>query len=377
MRIGFDAKRLYCNFTGLGNYSRTLVKNLVTFFPDEEYFLYSPKIVQSPVHQFFLANESLHSHIYGGPLKFVWRSSLIKKRLTKDRLDLYHGLSNELPFNLKSSGIRSIVTIHDLIFKVYPGTYPLIDRQIYDFKFRRACEQADRIIAISESTSRDIVKFYEVDPQKIEVIYQSCHPVYYEKDESTRDNLKKVPSRLPPEYLLYVGSVIHRKNLGAIVRAYEHLPPDLRLPLVVVGSGKRYKKEVREMVRDKDLEDLVFWLEDLHDPKLLRAIYQAAQVLIYPSYYEGFGLPVAEALLCGTPVITSKLSSMPEAGGPASLYVDPENAEELAQAIEKVLTDPVLRSRMMKEGLRYAGTRFSPETVTTQLVKMYSDICTK
>jgi glycosyltransferase involved in cell wall biosynthesis len=371
MKIGFDSKRLYCNSTGLGNYSRTLVKNLQELYSDKEYYLYSPKLKMTPETTFFYDNPHFQTHIAKTKFKSYWKSYSIVDQLKKDNIELYHGLSNEIPFNLKRTNIKSIVTIHDLIFNILPDTYPLVDRKIYDLKFRKSCLNADRIIAISNNTKTDIVKFYNINPDKIEVIYQSCAPLFYTSTEQNNSGSVLQKYGIPNEYLLFVGSVEKRKNIKVIIDSYQHLLPEFKIPLVVIGGHKSHKKKLQRLINEKRMGEKIIWIPNLKDNHDLQTVYKKSMALIYPSLYEGFGLPVAEALLSKTPVITSNVSSLPEAGGPGSLYINPNNPEELADAIKKVLTDTELRNTMIKNGYEYAIQTFAPERITHQIMNCY------
>lgn len=374
MRIGFDAKRLYYNYTGLGNYSRALVKNLQEYYSNEEYYLYTTKLKKSPETAFFYNNPSIQTHLTKAVFKSYWRSFSIVDQLKKDNIELYHGLSNEIPTSLANTNIKSIVTIHDLIFKILPDTYSFIDRSIYDLKFRKSCLYADRIISISESTKNDIVRLYGVDPEKIEVIYQSCNPLFYEQPANADSDNILQKYGIPSEYLLFVGSITERKNLKLILDAYQHLQPGFKIPLVVIGGGRAHKKKLMDFVSSQKIENKVLWVDNLKDNSHLMAVYQKAMALIYPSFYEGFGLPVVEALLSKTPVITSNVSSLPEAGGPQSFYVNPNDSEEMADAITQVLTKTALRETMISSGYQYAIDTFSPDKVTAQLIQCYEKV---
>ncbi len=373
MRIGFDAKRLYCNFTGLGNYSRTLLRSLQENFPNDEYFLYTPKVKKVSETDFFLDNSSFHTVVSKAPLKALWRSYSMNEQLQNDGIDLYHGLSHEIPFGIRKSNVKSIVTIHDLIFKIYPKTYPAFDRKLYEVKFKYSCENADRIIAISESTKRDIVRLYNTNPDKIDVVYQSCSPLYFKEEEDLDPSIVTRKYNLPKEYLLSVGSVEERKNLKLIINSYQYLEKAKWIPLVVIGNGKKYKEEVLELIQSLGLEKMVIWPDRVSNQEL-KAIYQAAQALVYPSFYEGFGLPVAEALLCKTPVITSNVSSLPEAGGPNSIYIDPNSAQDLAKAIARVLSDEELKMKMISEGYTYAINKFSSKNTSQAVMNSYKKV---
>ncbi len=373
-RIGYDAKRLFNNFTGLGNYSRTLLHNLVEFYPDNVYFLYTPKVIKNDETQFFLNSPLYSVHMPRGGFKSYWRTWGIKRELRRHKIQLFHGLSHEIPIGIQRMGIKSVVTIHDLVFKHYPDYFPWADRQIYDFKFRYACENSDRIIAISESTKRDVIEFYNIPGEKIEVIYQSCHERFMQ--EKTPKMIESVLKKysLPQNFFFYVGSITERKNLLGIVQAIELLPDDLKLPLVVIGEGKAYKTKVQEYIIRRGLEPLVLFIKaDFED---MPAMYQQAKIFIYPSHYEGFGIPVLEALFSKTPVITSNVSSLPEAAGPDSWLVDPAQPSQIAEGIERILTDDAFRDQMLEKGFAYAQ-QFRGEPLTEQLVRLYEAVLEK
>jgi glycosyltransferase involved in cell wall biosynthesis len=377
MRIGFDAKRLFCNFTGLGNYSRSLLRNLHEFHPGNEYYLYTPEISRNAETEYFADKKAFNTIVPDTSLKSLWRSFTIKNQLKKDNPDLYHGLSHELPFGIKKTGIRTIVTIHDLIFKHYPETYPRTDRFIYNYKFSYSCDVADKIVAISESTKSDIINFYNIPEEKIEVIYQSCNPLFYKlQDQEVNDRICK-EYQLPDNYLLYVGSIEARKNLKCLIRSYAALNAGIRMPLVLVGKGGKYKQETHRIVHELGLQKDVIWIDRLHDNRHLQSVYQNAHAMIYPSLFEGFGLPVTEALLCKTPVITSSCSAMPEAGGPDSMYFDPGSHEQLTICLEKVISDTELRTKMITKGYEYAMTTFSPEILSGKMLRLYQNISGK
>ncbi len=368
MKIGFDAKRLYCNFTGLGNHNRTTLAGLLRQFPEHEYHLYTPRIVENEETRFFLEHEKAHTHRPGLLPGGLWRSFAIPGRLKADGIELYHGMSNELPVNIRSAGVKSVVTIMDLIFKVYPQTYHWIDRRIYDLKFSRAARQAEAVVAISEATKRDLVRFYGIAEEKTEVIYPVCNEVFLTEGKEE----KPLPFDLPESYFLYVGSVIERKNLALLVQAYRLLPQSCRLPVLVVGNGRKYKAHVMELLGRHGLNEYFRWFHNLHDNRQLKQLYQNATALIYPSVYEGFGLPVAEAHFCRTPVITSNVSSLPEAAGPHAMTIDPDEAGALAEAIRFLLDNEAARKEMAEKSHAFAWRQFHPRKLTDQLMALYS-----
>ena len=382
MNIGFDAKRAYHNGTGLGHYSRTLIRSLAEYFPQHEYFLFNPK----PSELFHLNGKNIHevlpSNLLHKTLSSVWRSTWIKNDLEKTDIDIYHGLSNEIPLDIQKTDIRSVVTIHDVIFERFPAQYSKIDVEIYKRKFKYACDHADQVIAISEQTKKDIMEFYNTPEKKITVCYQSCNPAFGQTvSEQARRQVKEKYS-LPDQYFLYVGSVIERKNLLGICKAIYLLRNDLTIPLVVIGDGTKYKQQIKDFIKQNGLEKQVIFLSE--DPlakvasSFLRAedfpaIYQSAIAMIYPSFFEGFGIPVLEALWSRLPVITSNISCLPEAGGDGAYYVDPNSSEEIAEGMKTIVADGSFTEALKEKGWQHAQN-FTQQKCAANVMKVYESL---
>ena len=382
MNIGFDAKRAFHNHTGLGHYSRTLIRSLSEVYPGHQYFLFNPK----PSTQFSFQSENLHEVLPTGfPGKWfpsLWRSQLVKKDLQKLKIDLYHGLSHEIPMGLPRTGIRSVVTIHDLIHERHPEQYNPVDVRIYRKKFRYACANADRIIAISEQTRKDIIDFYQTDPAKIRVCYQSCNPAFGVQIGDEEKKAIRELYQLPLQFFLYVGSVIERKNLLNICKAINLLRNELNIPLVIIGEGGGYKQKVKDYIRQNGLESLCIFLSEKESARQSKgfrtatdfpAIYQSAIALIYPSFFEGFGIPVLEALWSHTPVITSTLSCLPEAGGKGAYYVNPAIPEEIATGMKKLYQEPELARQLTSLGWEHAQ-HFSVKNCAEAVMNVYQEL---
>ncbi len=365
MRIGFDAKRLFNNFTGLGNHSRTTIDILTDEFPENDYLLYTPKVTCNKTTAPYLQKAGCHTIQPMGLVRgSLWRTFELASKIKEDKIDLFHGLSNELPLGIRHSGVRSIVTIHDVAFKTFPDMYHKADRYIYNLKWKYAVETADRIIAISKCTKDDIIRFYGVDEKKINVVYQPVAPLFY----------SPIPKTECEPYMLYVGSVNSRKNLLGIVKAMELLPKDIDLPLYIVGDGREYKNTVKTYIAKHGMENRFKWLGGL-TPAELHQLYTNAQLFVYPSFYEGFGLPVVEAMLSGCPVVTSNVSCLPEAAGPYSLLANPSEPEDIKEKMQKALEDTSLRSRMIEGSKEFAMYAFHPHTLAHQLMNTYQNTC--
>ncbi|WP_439881492.1 glycosyltransferase family 4 protein [Pontibacter sp. MBLB2868] len=374
MLIGFDAKRAFTNTSGLGNYSRFIISSLATAYPNNEYLLYTPRQNQL-FNNFYPANANVHviqPEGWGKKLSSLWRVLGLSAQIRKDQLAIYHGLSNELPVNVRKSGAKAIVTIHDLIFLRYPALYNPIDRAIYTYKFRSACKQAHRIIAISEQTKQDIVSYFKIAPAKIDVIYQDCDPVFHAPvDENIKIQVRQ-KYQLPGKYVLSVGTHEPRKNQLNLLKAWHQAGTDHHL--VLAGRQTAYTTQLKSYIAQENLQDRVHFLPYVQFDEL-PAIYQMADLFAYPSVFEGFGIPILEALNSGVPVITSSGSCFREAGGNAALYVMPEQGQvdALAKAIRQLDTDAALREQMIKEGYKHA-LLFRPEQTTAQLHQLYLQV---
>lgn len=366
MNIGFDGKRAANNLTGLGNYSRSLIAHLAKYFPQNQYFVYSPRIKDVPQIKAFTETKGVQLKL-PQTKKLFWRSLGIKSQLIKDRIDLYHGLSHELPLGIHNTGIPSIVTIHDLIFIRFPQHYGFIDRFIYKIKTRNACKQADCIIAISEQTKRDIIELFKTDPDKIEVVYQSCDDSFKSPAIDEIKTLVKKKYSLPDQYILNVGTIEPRKNLLSLIKALKTV--DERYKLVVIGKKTAYIRVIDAEIRRLQLTDRVLFLQNVPFTDL-PVIYQMASIFAYPSIYEGFGIPIIEALYSKVPVVAATGSCLEEAGGPSSRYVHPFDHTTLASAINGVLRDPALQAEMKEKGMAYVQ-KFNNEYISKQIMQLY------
>ena len=362
--LGFDAKRIVRNGTGLGSYGRTLVNDLSAF--PLQLHLYAPdkgrddlrsQVAERP-------NVVFHypSHATSALAKALWRSRGVVNDLRRDGIQLFHGLSGELPIGIRKSGIKSIVTIHDLIFLRHPEYYHWIDTKIYAWKFRQTIREADHIVAISECTKRDIMEYGGVDDSKISVVYQSCAP---------RFNISESTAAPSQRYILSVGSIEERKNMLLAVKALPYLPDDLSL--VIVGRHTKYTDRIMEYVRTHRLEHRVSIRHGVTDEQL-PALYAGAEAFVYPSRYEGFGIPVIEAICCGLPVVACTGSCLEEAGGPHSLYVSPDDEQAMAHAVSSVLKGSEGREQRIALSRDYVR-RFEGNHVAEQMAELYKLLC--
>jgi len=340
MKIGFDAKRLFNNFTGLGNYSRFVIDLLLEEAQSNEYVLYTPKIKARKETDQYINHPGLKlimppAWMRPTPLAAIWRSTLPLQAAEFSSLDIFHGLSHELPIGIPKH-IKSMVTVHDLIFLRYPQFYSRFDVMMHHQKVKHACKVADRIIAVSEQTASDLIEFIDADPKKIKVIYQGCHQQFSIEQSPEKIQEIKQKYQLPDRYMLMVGSIEARKNAVTLLKAFALLPLNKRPRLVILGKATAYIKLVKKTMIDLGIEQEVIYIHNASFQDL-PAIYQGAVLFTYPSLFEGFGIPIVEAIESGIPVLTSKGSCFSEAGGPHAWYADSQQPEEWASTISEIL----------------------------------------
>ncbi|MDR1698832.1 MAG: glycosyltransferase family 4 protein [Prevotellaceae bacterium] len=374
MKISFDAKRAFHNHRGLGVYSRNVIRLLNEFYPENQYFLFNPKRknnIQFPVNK--NTKEINPESFVGKMLPDWWRSVGCIGQIKDLGTDIYHGLSQELPFGIEKTGVKTVVTMHDAIFVRYPELYDRVYPKIFIQKNKYACRVADRIIAVSRQTKSDFIEFFGADASKIDVVYQGCNNIFREKVSEEQKIAVRKKYNLPETFLLNVGAIEKRKNLATIIRAIHQGKIDM--PLVACGNKTEYVKEINTLISEYKLENRVFLRYNV-DFTDLPAFYALASVFVYPSMFEGFGIPILEALCVGTPVITSRGSCFEETGGKSSLYVHYNNADEMADAIRKVLSDSDLRKKMIVDGQMHAEL-FTDEKVAGDLMKVYKKVLFK
>lgn len=375
MKIGFDGKRAVQNYTGLGNYSRYIADILCHYYPKNDYILYAPKKRENArlcalIEQYRQLCLAFPASGIWKKFSSLWRVCGMTKQLETENIDLFHGLSNELPLNIRKSSVKSIVTIHDLIFLRFPKYYHFIDRKIYEYKFRKACENSDRIIAISECTKRDIIQYFKISPDKIDVVYQGCDNSFTlaVSEEKKKEVRKKY--QLPEHYILNVGSIEERKNILLAVKAMLMLPAHIHI--VIVGKRTNYTGKIEEFVNEHGLEERVHILSNVPFDDL-PTLYQLAEIFVYPSRFEGFGIPIIEALNSRVPVVAATGSCLEEAGGPDSIYVDPDDVQGVVNAFKQVYADSEKRIEMIEKGVGYAK-QFSERKQAEEIMNIYNQL---
>jgi glycosyltransferase involved in cell wall biosynthesis len=364
--IAYDAKRAFLNQRGLGNYSRTLLAQLKRYYGHNRYILCTPE----DRHLYPWLSEAPFEKITPQGLwqiaPSVWRRYGITPALKHQHIDLYHGLSQELPKGIERLGCKTIVTMHDAIFMRYPELYSATYRASFIRRNQSACERADCIIAISEQTKRDFISFFGVPENRIRVVYQGCNDIYWQ--DLAPQQLSAVSARyqLPGSYVLSVGALEERKNHVRLIQAIAAAHIDL--PVVIVGRGnERQAQLLRETAKRYGVSLQLIENARTED---LPAIYRRASVFVYPSLFEGFGIPILEAARCQTPIVTSAGTCFEEIAGEGALYVSPTDEQAIGQAIRDVLEHSEETSQRVLTALNNTE-KFRAENITHNLMQTY------
>jgi glycosyltransferase involved in cell wall biosynthesis len=375
MRVTVDVSPAVHHHAGLGRYAHELLAALAAFDPADEFtvFFYSTRegqLPEPPLHQLPFKRVRM-------PAK-PWRLSVLLAYLagaSMDRWlpagDVFHATDHLLP-PLRSA--KSVFTIHDLIFRFYPEYHLRLNRWFLSLMMPRFVQRADAVIAVSESTRRDVLRLMSVPQERITVIYEGVNPAFHPRYDASQTASLRAKYHLPQRFVLYLGTIEPRKNLVTLLEAYRGLVErDPTTPALVIAGRKGWLyQSVFDRVRDLGLEERVQftgYVKDGEAPTLL----SAAELFVFPSLYEGFGLPPLEAMACGTPLICSNASSLPEVVGEGGIMFDPHDVRELSGAMNRVLCDERLRNELRARGVEQAS-RFSWERAAAETLSVYQTV---
>jgi glycosyltransferase involved in cell wall biosynthesis len=363
MRIGIDARLVYYRQAGISQYTLRLLEQLAAIDPDDEFtVLQSRKDRSTLIHQ-----TNFRPHSLWTPPHHRLEQWVLPLEIAPLDLHVLHSPDFIPPFR---RNCRSVITIHDLNFLLYPHFLTPESARYYG-QIDQAVLKCDHIIAVSESTKRDIVRLTGAPEHKITVVYEAAHPIYRPLEDVQLCQTIKDKFGLCDDFILFVSTIEPRKNVPTLLMAYKQLLDNYRAPVnLALGGDKGWlSDEVFALVDKLGLQERVRFLGHV-SPEDLLGLYNAAQVLVHPAFYEGFGLTPLEAMACGTPVIVSNTSSLPEVVGDAALLVEPTDVDGLAVAIWRVLSDPGLRKQMIQKGLQRARS-FSWQKTAQETLEIY------
>lgn len=363
MRIGIDARLVYYRQAGISQYTLRLLEQLAAIDPDDEFtVLQSRKDRSTLIHQ-----PNFRQHLLWTPPHHRLEQLALPLEIAPLDLHVLHSPDFIPPFR---RNCRSVITIHDLNFLLYPHFLTPESARYYG-QIDQAVRNCDHIIAVSESTKRDIIRLTGAPEHKITVVYEAAHPIYRPLQDAQLCQAVKDKFEICGDFVLFVSTIEPRKNVPTLLMAYKQLLDNYRAPVTLALGGEKgwLFDEVFALVEKLGLQERVRFLGRV-SPEDLLGLYNAAKLLVHPAFYEGFGLPPLEAMACGTPVIVSNTSSLPEVVGDAAMLVEPTDADGLAVAIWRVLSDNGLRKQMVHKGLQRARL-FSWEKAAQETLAIY------
>lgn len=374
MEIAIDGSIIREEITGTGFYITNLINGLMKIDDSNNYYIfgdekYLRKYIKPDKKNFKIVQRKFKNRI----IKVLWEYFVFPFELKKLRIDILHSPNYIVP--LLKLGFKTVLTIHDLTFLLFPEKYTITKRLLFSKMIPIFIKMSDKIISVSENTKKDILKFFNLSGNKIVVTYEGYPDYYnYSIDE---EEAKKILTKygIEKKYILYVGMIEPRKNIISILKAFIELDKELEIDLAIVGKKGWYFKEIEEYMAKIDklkLRNKIIFTGYVPEEEL-KYFYKAALMFIYPSLYEGFGLPPLHAMSCGTPVITSNVSSLPEVVGDAAIKIDPDNLDELKNSIRCLYADKGKREDLIRRGLENSK-RFSLEEAAIEVLSVYDSL---
>lgn len=375
MNIAIDGTIIREEITGTGFYITNLINGLVKIDNLNSYYIFGD---EENLKRYINIEDKknfkiIHKRFKNRILRVLWEYFILPFELKKLKIIILHSPNYITP--LFKFGFKIILTIHDLTFLLFPEKYTITKRLLFNKMIRIFIKMADKIIAVSENTKKDILNFYNVPGNKVVVTYES-YPDYYNYFID-KDKAKEVSKKygIGANFILYVGMIEPRKNILSLLKAFVELGKELDLDLVIVGKKGWYYKEIEQYIiniENLKLRNNIIFTGYVPEQEL-KYFYKSAFMFVYPSLYEGFGLPPLQAMACGTPVITSNVSSLPEVVGDAAIKINPDSLDDLVKSIKLVYNDQDFRNLLIKKGLERAEL-FDLEIIAQNTLSIYKSI---
>lgn len=383
MRILFEGQPLCSNFkTGIGIYAYNIIKRVIDIYKEglfeiSVFDFFSIKGNRSKILQIFDGTQNLSIKAFNFLPYTVYSGYQDLFRifpynyLFNTKADVSHFFNFFIPNNIKS---KTIVTVYDMVYKFYPETMNKKNYKILDKNLQRSCRDADLILTISENSRKEIVEFMDVPHDKIRIVYPAADiDIFYSREETHTKNILKNKYNLDSDYILYLGALEPRKNITTLINAFKIVSERNRyINLVISGPRGWLYEDIFKLVKDLNIEDRVIFTGYVAEEDK-PAIYAGALAFVFPSFYEGFGIPPLEAMACGTPVIVSNTSSLPEVVGDAGILINPMDIESLAFEIDRLINDQALRKNYIEKGLERAEN-FSWDDSAKKVVDIYRSL---
>ncbi len=372
MRIGVNTRLLLQGkLEGIGHFTHELLKRIVLAHPEHQFFFFFDR----PYHESFvyannvtpivLKPQARHPFLF-----YAFTEFAIPKALKKYKIDVYFSPDG---LGLTKPKVPTIVAFHDLAFLHFPQYVSKLEKWHYHTYFPKFAQSASHIVAVSEYTKTDLVKHYQVLPEKVSVVYNGVKDIYKPLDYAVQQQIRDTYTQ-GHSYFLFVSAIHPRKNVLNLLKAFVKFKrfQKTNMKLVMVGRMAWQTKEIEEAKELMPFKDDVIWMGYM-EAEALSLLMGSAYALVYPSFFEGFGIPIADALACNIPVITSNVSSMPEVGGDAALYVDPHSVEDITAKLSFLYKDEALRNKLIAN-CQSQVAKFNWDTSADKLWQIIEDV---
>jgi glycosyltransferase involved in cell wall biosynthesis len=371
MNIAIDATIIREEITGTGFYITNLLNGLLKIDDKNTYYIFGDeKFLKINLGTEKNNFKIIHKRFKNRIIRVLWEYLILPVELKKLKVEVLHSPNYITP--LFKLGFKVILTIHDLTFLLFAEKYPVTKRLLFGRMINIYIKISDGIIAVSENTKKDILRFFKIQGNKVSVTYES-YPEYYNNHidiKNAKEFLKKYG--IKKEFILYVGMIEPRKNILSLLKAFIQIDKELNLDLVIVGKKGWYYEEIERFVSSIEMDKLknkIIFTGYIHENEL-KYFYRSAFVFVYPSLYEGFGLPPLQAMACGVPVITSNISSLPEVVGDSAIQINPESLVEIVKNVKLVYNNKDFRETLIKKGLKRSEL-FNLEKIAENTLKIY------
>ncbi len=372
MKIGINMQLLSATDAGVGQYARNLADNVTRFDTDNRYFIFGDP---GRLNAFDSSNTTViptHSIVSRRIRRILWEQLILPGKVTARNLDIMYYPDHTTSFLRMSCPV--IITVHDLAFLAFPKTFGTATRVYKSLAVSRSAARADLVIADSEATKRECMRLLDLPEEKLRVVHLGVSPLFGPVRDEQKLEMVRTKYGLEGDVVLYLGTLEPRKNLVRLVQAFHRMKArgHGKVKLVIGGSKGWLFKEIFETVEKLGLSEQVVFTGYV-PAEHLPALYAIARVFVYPSLYEGFGIPPLEAMASGCPVVTSNTSSLPEVCGDAAVFVDPYETDEIATAIDRLLDDPSACEQLRAKGFAQAA-RFGWERTAREHIRIFNEV---
>ena len=372
MKIAVNTRLLLHNkLEGIGWFTYECLKRITIQHPEHHFYF----IFDRPYSKEFIFSDNITPIVIGPPsrhpfLWYVWFNWSLASVLEKIKPDLFLSPEGYICLN---TNVKTINIMHDIAYEHYPETVPMLVRMYYKYYFPRFAKRADRIATVSNFSKNDIVKQYHVDPSKIKVVYNGCNEVYHPIDDDEKKSVGEKWTWGKP-YFIYIGSINPRKNIGNLLLAFQKYKTEAKsdAKLLLIGKKMFVGNELENILQNLKSGNDIQFLGRVEDINEVNDLISSSIAMTYVSVFEGFGIPCLEAMRCGTAVIASGTSSIPEVCGEAGFYVDPHSIDSIAEGMKKIASDQDLRQVLINKGLEQSQ-KFSWQKTTDLLWELIED----